>query len=261
MLSIQEENNFRFIESAPGSDREVLMLLHGLFGALSNFEGIVSHFSGKYNVVVPILPIYEMSILDLSVTGLVKHVEAFVEYKGFKKVHLLGNSLGGHIAQMYTLANPDKVASLTLTGSSGLFESAFGTQFPRRNDYEYMKNKTAETFYDPAVATKELVDEVYGIVNDRSKGIRVVAMAKSAVRHNLGDKLHQIKAPTLLIWGKQDIVTPPFVGEKFHEMIANSRLYFIDQCGHAPMMEKPEMFNNILENFLEEVIEAEVKVN
>ncbi|MDX1910393.1 MAG: alpha/beta hydrolase, partial [Saprospiraceae bacterium] len=107
--------------------------------------------------------------------------------------------------------------------------------------------------YDPAVATKELVDEVFGIVNDRGKAIRVVATAKSAVRHNLGDKLYKIKAPTLLIWGKQDIVTPPFVGEKFKELIADSRLFMLDQCGHAPMMEKPQEFNELLEKFLTEV--------
>ena len=249
-LQIKEESGFRYIES--GGKGETLMLLHGLFGALSNFEGIVKRFSDKYNVVVPILPIYELPIFQVSVTGLVDFVTRFVEYKGFSKVHVLGNSLGGHISILFVLANPDKVASVTLTGSSGLFESAFGTAFPKRGDYEYIKNKTGETFYDPSVASKELVDEVFGIVNDRNKAIRVVATAKSAVRHNLGDKLHNIKAPTLLIWGRQDTITPPFVAEKFNELIENSRLHFIDKCGHAPMMEKPDDFNDILEAFLKE---------
>ena len=250
-VPIKEENGFRYIES--GTPGPTLMLLHGLFGALSNFQGIISRFSGQYNVVVPILPIYEMPIFQVSVMGLVDFVTKFVDYKGYDKVHLLGNSLGGHVAQLYALAHPERVASMTLTGSSGLFESAFGSAFPKRGDYEYIKKKTGETFFDPEVASKELVDEVFGIVNDRNKAIRVVATAKSAVRHNLGDKLHQIKAPTLLVWGKQDTVTPPFVGEKFHELIANSQLFFIDQCGHAPMMEKPEEFNAILEKFLAEV--------
>lgn len=252
-LSTKEENGFRYIES--GTQGETLLLLHGLFGALSNFQGIIDHFSDRYNVVVPLLPIYEMPIFQVSVMGLVDFTTKFVEYKGYDKVHLLGNSLGGHVALLYALAHPERIASVTLTGSSGLFESAFGTAFPKRGDYEYIKNKTAETFYDPAVASKELVDEVFDIVNDRNKAIRVVATAKSAVRHNLGDKLHNIKAPTLLIWGKQDAVTPPFVGEKFHELISDSRLYFLDACGHAPMMEKPEDFNAILDGFLKEVSE------
>lgn len=256
-VSIKEESGFRYIES--GAKGETLLLLHGLFGALSNFEGIIERFSGRYNVVVPILPIYEMPIFEVSVMGLVDFVTKFVSYKGYEKVHLLGNSLGGHIALLYVLAHPERIGSVTLTGSSGLFESAFGTAFPKRGDYEYIKNKTADTFYNPAVASKELVDEVFGIVNDRNKAIRVVATAKSAVRHNLGDKLHKIKAPTLLIWGKQDAVTPPFVGEKFHELIENSRLYFLDECGHAPMMEKPEEFNTILEDFLKEVTTVQVE--
>lgn len=248
---IIEEGRFKYIESKGG--KENLLLLHGLFGALSNFEGIIRHFSDKLNVVVPILPIFELPIRKLSVTGLVNYVADFVEFKGYEQVHVLGNSLGGHIAILYVLAHPEKVRSVTLTGSSGLFESAMGTSFPKRGDYEFIKKKTQTTFYDPKVASKELVDEVYDIVNDRNKAIRIIATAKSAVRHNLGDKLHQITAPTLLVWGKDDQITPAFVGEKFHELIENSKLIFIDQCGHAPMMEHPVEFNRHLADFLQEV--------
>jgi len=247
---IQEEGQFKFIETGNGS--EVLLLLHGLFGALSNFEGIIRHFSGRYNVVVPILPIFDLPIRQVSVSGLVDHVINFVEYKSFDKVNVLGNSLGGHITLLYALSNPDKINSLILTGSSGLFENSLGSTFPKRGNYEFIKKKTEATFHNPDIATKELVDEVYDIVNDRNKAIRVIATAKSALRHNLGDKLHQIKAPTLLVWGQQDSVTPAFVGEKFNELIEGSKLVFVDECGHAPMMEKPEVFNSILEEFLSE---------
>jgi 2-hydroxy-6-oxonona-2,4-dienedioate hydrolase len=250
--TIKEEGDFKYIET--GSSENVLMLLHGLFGALSNFEGIINHFSKNFNVVVPILPIFELPIRKVSVSGLVDHVARFVEFKNFEKVNVLGNSLGGHITLLYALAYPERIQSLTLTGSSGLFENSLGSTFPKRGDYEFIKKKTQDTFYDPAVATKELIDEVFDIVNDRNKAIRVVATAKSAVRHNLGDKLHQIKAPTLLIWGREDTVTPLFVGEKFNELIASSKLSVVDACGHAPMMEKPYIFNNILEEFLINVI-------
>ena len=248
---IIEEGRFKYIESKGG--KENLLLLHGLFGALSNFEGIIKHFSDKLNVVVPILPIFELPIRKLSVTGLVNYVADFVAFKGYDQVHVLGNSLGGHIALLYVLAHPEKVGSVTLTGSSGLFESAMGSSFPKRGDYEFIKKKTQTTFYDPKVASKELVDEVYDIVNDRNKAIRIIATAKSAVRHNLGDKLHQITAPTLLVWGKDDQITPAFVGEKFNELIENSKLIFIDKCGHAPMMEHPIEFNRHLADFLQEV--------
>lgn len=253
---VKEEDKFKFIETKGGGEN--LLLLHGLFGALSNFEGIINHFSGNYNVVVPLLPIFDLPIRKVSVTGLVDYVADFVDHKGYERVNVLGNSLGGHIALLYVLARPEKVNSLILTGSSGLFESAMGTSFPKRGDYEFIKNKTADTFYDPTVATKELVDEVFDIVNDRNKAIRIIATAKSAIRHNIGDKLHQINIPTLLVWGQQDQVTPVFVGEKFHELIENSKLILFDKCGHAPMMEHPIDFNQHLEDFLGEVTAKEL---
>jgi pimeloyl-ACP methyl ester carboxylesterase len=128
-----------------------------------------------------------------------------------------------------------------------------GDTYPKRGDYEYIKNKTAQTFYDPNVATKELVDEVFEITRNRIKVIKVLALAKSAIRNNLGAELNEIKQPTLLIWGKNDTVTPPLVGEEFNKLIPNSQLHFIDKCGHAPMMEVPDEFNTILEQFLIEL--------
>ena len=248
---IQQIDKYNFIETNGGD--KVLLLLHGLFGALSNFEGIIDYFSKDYNVVVPMLPIFDLPIREATVSGLVSHVQEFVEYKGYEKVNVLGNSLGGHISLLYALSKPDKINSIILTGSSGLFENSLGSTFPKRGNYEFIKNKTEDIFFDPEVASKELVDEVFDTVNDRNKAIRIITTAKSAIRHNLGDKLHLILAPTLLIWGDHDTVTPPFVGEKFNDLIKNSRLHFVEKCGHAPMMEQPENFNLLLADFLKEV--------
>src|SRR4029453_17942097 len=173
------------------------------------------------------------------VTGLVDHVKLFVKYKNYSKVNLVGNSLGGHVAILFALDRPDILRSMTLTGSSGLFEAPLGSTFPKRGNYEFVQKKTESTFYDPKVATKELVDEVYDIVNDRNKAIRVISIAKSALRHNIGERLYQIHKPALLVWGKQDTITPSFVGEKFQELLPDARLYLLDHCGHAPMMEHP----------------------
>lgn len=247
-IILKEEGKFKYIESSEG--KEVILLLHGLFGALSNFKGIIDSFKSEYNIVSPILPIMSMPLKSLGLKGLVRHIEEFVEYKQYNNINLLGNSLGGHLAQLYALKRPEKVKSIILTGSSGLFENAMGNSFPKRGDYDFIKKKTESVFYDPKTATPELIEEVFETVNDRSKAIRVVVTAKSAVRNNLEDKIHNIKAPTLLVWGKQDDITPPFVAEKFHELIPDSRLEFIDECGHAPMMERPQAFNNILHDFL-----------
>ena len=246
---LKKEGKFQYIES--GGSSENLLLLHGLFGALSNFQGIIDHFGPKYNVVVPIIPIFELPLLQVSLSGLCEHIVEFVKFKGYEKAHILGNSLGGHVALLYAMADPEHVKTITLTGSSGLFENAMGSSFPKRGDYDFIKKKTEDTFYNPKVATKELVDEVFEITNDRGKAIRIIATAKSAIRNNLENKLHEIKVPTLLIWGKNDNVTPAFVGEKFNELISGSELHFIDRCGHAPMMEHPDEFNRILYTFLE----------
>lgn len=244
---IQKEGKFEYVEVGSG---EPLMLLHGLFGALSNFSDLIEKFKHTHKVVVPLLPLFDLDLLHTSVKGLAKYVQQFIDHKGYDQIHLLGNSLGGHVGLVYILSHPEKIKTLTLTGSSGLFENAMGDSYPKRGDYEYIKAKTAATFYDPAVATKELVDEVFEITNSRIKVIKIIALAKSAIRNNLGEELGQIKVPTLLIWGKNDNVTPPFVGEEFHKLIPNSQLAFIDKCGHAPMMEVPNEFNNILEQFL-----------
>ncbi len=247
---IKHQDKFKFIEEGQG---EPLVLLHGLFGALSNFKDLVENFRQHYKVVVPLLPLFELDILHTTVGGLGKFVHRFIEAKGFINIHLLGNSLGGHVSLIYLLKHSERVKSLILTGSSGLFENGMGDTYPRRGDYEYIKKKTELTFYDPKTATKELVDEVFDITKNRIKVIKIIALAKSAIRNNLGDELNNIKQPTLLIWGNNDTITPPFVAREFNRLIPNSELYLVDKCGHAPMMEQPEEFNLILHKFLKKL--------
>lgn len=245
--TIKQVDKFKYIEEGEG---EPLILLHGLFGALSNFSDLINYFKDHNKVVVPILPLLDMDLLHTSVGGLQKFVNKFIEYNDYQNVHLLGNSLGGHVAILHVLKQPERIKSLILTGSSGLFENGMGDTYPKRGDYDYIKKKTELTFYDPKIASKELVDEVYEIVNNRLKAIKIIALAKSAIRNNLGEDINQIKQPTLLVWGNNDSITPPFVGREFHRLIPNSELHFIDKCGHAPMMEVPDEFNRILHKFL-----------
>lgn len=249
---IKQHDKFRYIDQGAG---EPLVLLHGLFGALSNFRDLIEYFRHHNRVVVPLLPLLDMDILHTSVGGLAKYVHKFMEAMDLKDVHLLGNSLGGHVALVHTLKHPERVKSLILTGSSGLFENGMGDSYPKRGDYEYIRKKTELTFYDPKIATKELVDEVYSITNNRMKAIKIIALAKSAIRNNLGEELNQIKQPTLLVWGNNDTITPPFVAREFNKLIPNSELHFVDKCGHAPMMEVPGEFNAILHKFLKKLNE------
>lgn len=244
---IKQKDKFKYLEVGEG---EPLLMLHGLFGALSNFADLVEYFRNSYKVIVPILPLFDLDIFHTTVGGLEKHVQRFIETMDYKGIHLLGNSLGGHVGLVHVLKHPERIKSLILTGSSGLFENGMGDTYPKRGDYEYIRKKTEMTFYDPNTATKELVDEVFEITNNRLKVIKIISLAKSAIRNNLGDEISQIKQPTLLIWGNNDIITPPFVGREFNKLIPNSELFLIDHCGHAPMMEAPAEFNDILNKFL-----------
>ncbi len=248
---LKEEGEFRYLEAGEGHP---LILLHGLFGALSNFGPLFDHFTPRYKVLVPMLPLYSMPMLSTNVDNLARFLERFIHHKGYKEVNLIGNSLGGHVALVYCSRFPAMVHSLVLTGSSGLYENAFGGGFPRREDKEFIRKKVAVTFHDPKHASDELVDEVFETVNDKGKLIRILSLAKSAIRHNMANELPKFKMPVLLIWGRQDTITPPHVAEEFHSLMPHSELHWIDECGHAAMMERPEQFNAILENWLSRTI-------
>lgn len=244
---IISSGRFNYIEAGEG---QVLILLHGLFGSLANFESTVSYFSTNYKTIAPMLPLYDLPVGSATVEGMVEYLLDFINYRQFETVTLVGNSLGGHVALIFALRYPEKVNALVLTGSSGLFEKGFGEALPKRSDYQYIRTKTEQTFYNPAIATKEIVDEVFDIVSDREKALKVLSMAKSALRSNLSDQLSHINVPVFLIWGKNDSITPPEVAVEFHKLLNNSELVWIDHCGHAAMMEQPEVFNELLEGFL-----------
>ena len=247
VFEINKEKDFRYIEEGDGLP---IIILHGLMGGLSNFNGVITFFKDKgYKVLMPVLPIYDLPILKTSVRELANFLDKFIKFKKIQKFVLIGNSLGGHIALYYTKIF-NKANGLVLTGSSGLYEKGMGSGYTKRGDYNVMKKKVEEVFYDPKVANKELVDEVFETVNNRNKLIKILAMAKSAIRHNMAKDLPKMKLPCLIIWGRNDNVTPPEVGIEFNNLLPNSDLSWIDECGHAPMMEHPEKFNEILLDWL-----------
>lgn len=242
------KEKYNYIDKGEG---EVIILLHGLMGAVSNFENTIESLPQEgFRVILPMLPIYKLSILKTNVNELADFIKKFTDDLGIENFIVLGNSLGGHVGLILALKYPKKIKRLILSGSSGLYENTLGGAFPKRGNYDYIKNKTQEVFYDPKTATKELVDEVFEIVNNREKVIRVVMMAKSAMRTNMKKELPNILQKTCIIWGKQDKVTPPEVGKEFHADIPNSEIFWIDKCGHAPMIEQPSVFNKILLKWL-----------
>lgn len=242
------ENGFKYL--SVGSGRPIL-ILHGLMGGLSNFDGVFDYFpKNGYKVIAPELPVYSSSLINTNVKFFAKFVYNFIKFKKLEDVVILGNSLGGHVGLIFSKLYPKLIKGLVLTGSSGLYENSMGDSYPKREDYNYIKERTEAVFFSPKVATKKIVDEVYKTVNDRKKLIKILAMAKSAIRHNMSNDLPKIDVETAIIWGSNDSVTPPDVADEFDKLLPKSELFWIKKCGHAPMMEHPQKFNSILENWL-----------
>ena len=245
---LKEDGKFKWIEEGKGE--QTIVLLHGLMGGVENFGEMVDFISTEYKVYGLDLKLFEGSLLKVSVKKLSDYLYDFINHLNLNNVVLIGNSMGGHIGLIFTKEYPKIVKSLILTGSSGLFENAMGDSFPRRGDKDYIRKKTEEVFYDPKVATKELVDRVFAIANNRISVLKLLGFAKSAIRHNMTNDIKNIKQPVCLIWGANDIVTPPHVAKEFHKLLPNSELNWIPKCGHAAMWEHPKRFSEIVLEFL-----------
>ena len=229
--------------------KQSMILLHGLFGALSNWSDVINHFDSKYDIHAPLLPIYEECGGD-GLENMVRFLTEYIESAKLEKVILVGNSLGGHVAIIYTHQHPDKVDKLILTGSSGLYENTSVGSYVKRGNLSYIRERVAYTFYDPAVATDTLVAEVFKTIADNKKCFAILKMAKSAQRNYVAGILPQIQTQSLLIWGKNDEVTPIAVAMEFKRLMPQADLVVLEKCGHAPMMEQPEEFNKLVELFL-----------
>ena len=240
---LKEEGKFKYLEEGEGSP---VIMLHGLMGGVDNFGDMVDIVAKKHKVYAPDLQLFENPLLRCSIKNRAKYIYKFMKMKQLKKSILVGNSLGGHVALVFSKLYPKMVDGVVLMGSSGLYENSMGDSFPRRGDYNYIKTKTEEVFYDPKTATKELVDKVFDLANKRESVIRLLAFAKSAIRHNMSNDLPKFQMPFCMIWGKNDKVTPPHVGEEFKRLLPNSEIHWINKCGHSPMWEHPEKTSNIV---------------
>jgi pimeloyl-ACP methyl ester carboxylesterase len=255
---VHETADFQYNDEGPAdSPLPPIVLLHGMLGDLSNWVDTIEGLSDNgYRVLAPIIPIYDFPIGDTGVPRLTKYVYEFVEALEVNSTILVGNSLGGHIALLYALEYPDLVEALVLSGSSGIYEATMGSTFFKRQDREFIRERTEMTFYDPKFATEELVDEMFEIVNDRPRALRLLKIARSADEETVTEQLSDLEMQTLLIWGQDDVITPPEVAEEFRDRMPNARLHFIDECGHAPMIEHPRTFNELTLDFLSELAET-----
>ena len=264
--TFRDINGRRTIDEGPAGAEPAVVLLHGLLGNPGNWSSTVKRLAAAgHRVLVPLLPIYELPLGETSVPGLVDELHALLTDLGLDQVVLVGNSLGGHIALLYTLQHADRVVALGLSGASGIYELEVGTYGQngkestfsaavRRKDPAFIRERAALTFYDDRHVTDELVDEMLGVMGDRGRALRLIRIARSVQEETVVDDLGAIQVPTLLVWGRDDQITPPDVAEMFESGIPQAELHFIDQCGHAPMIEHPAVFDQMLLAFLERTL-------
>lgn len=255
-LEFQNTGGFKFVDLNSASERPPVLLLHGILGDPEGwFDAAAALAASKYRAIVPHLPIDEMPRGQANVGGLVKYLHELTDFLDLDSMVLVGNSLGGQIALKYSIAYPEHIAGLVLSGSSGIYETEVGTATFRRQDRDFIRDKAEQAFYDPAMVTEDLIDRIYELATNRLRALRIVWMARSSISDLVIDDLGDITAPTLLIWGAEDQITPPDVAHSFDRLMPSTQLHFIEKCGHAPMMEHPDTFNEIMINFLEHSID------
>jgi pimeloyl-ACP methyl ester carboxylesterase len=254
----REAAELRWIESGAG---ETVLFLHGLLGGMYHWEVSLETLSDVARPMALALPIFDPMLTEASVEGLARHVVRFLDALDLHRVVLGGNSLGGHVALHLALTEPERVAGLILTGSSGLFERTVTGRAPHRPSTEWIRARMEEVFYDSSLVTPAWVELVRRLLTERFTARRVLRFAQAARRHNIEACLGEIRAPALIVWGKEDRITPIQVGERFHALIRNSQLWTLTNCGHAPMLEQPYAFNAIVKEWLHDTWERRAQLS
>jgi pimeloyl-ACP methyl ester carboxylesterase len=137
-----------------------------------------------------------------------------------------------------------------LAGSAGLFERSPTRGLKPRPTKEFVRSTIFGILHDESFVSDELVDHWHESVMDRDY-VRFLLRVSRATRDRcVEDELANLKVPTMIIWGRDDEITPPSTGEEFQRRINGSQLEFIDDCGHAPNWEQPEAFAQLLGRFL-----------
>ncbi len=231
-------------------DGPCVVLLHGLFGNLRMWKDVVSALKKDHRVIVPRLPIFDLPIEHTNIKFLAKVLHDYLDWNQITDVTLVGHAIGGQVALMYTNLHPTNVRKIVLTGSSGLFENSPFLNSEVADSYTFVDEKVREVFFDKAFVPGKLIKEIYETVQNIPKRMTLGEFARSSRQSSVSPFLSKLAHPVLLVWGLNDKITPPEVALHFHDLLPNSELKFLDKCGHVPMMEQSERFNQHLVDFL-----------
>jgi pimeloyl-ACP methyl ester carboxylesterase len=238
----------RVEESGSG---DPVVFLHGLVGLNDHWEDVVRRIHHRSKCYLVQMPLLDLRSDDCSIGGATELTARLIEEHLGRGCVLVGNSFGGHIATRLAIERPELVRGLVLAGASGLIEKSMVSDVQIRPSREWLERKIGELFFDRSKMNYSDVDRAYNELSERGRAKAMIKLSRSARRNHLGDRLHQISSPTLIIWGKQDIVTPPEACEQFHAKIKGSKVCWLERCGHVPMIECPEEFGREMNLFLD----------
>jgi pimeloyl-ACP methyl ester carboxylesterase len=248
----------------PGSERKLharvliegaetgptVVFLHGLVGLNDHWEDLVDKIKHVARCICLEMPLLQTPDHDCSIEGITRLTERFLRQRVDGPVVLVGNSFGGHVALRLAIQNPELVKALILAGSSGLIEKSIVSTVEIRPTKNWLRQKIEELYFDPSNVRPQDVDRAFETLSQRGSARAMVKLSRSARRDVLRAHVGRIAAPTLLVWGKQDVVTPPEAAENFAQLIPGSRLVWIDRCGHVPMAEGTDTFAAEMLTFL-----------
>ncbi len=233
-----------------------VVFLHGLVGLNDHWEEVARRISSSCRCTMLELPLLDLKKDDCSVQGVTELTTQYLKAHTTTPAILVGNSFGGHVALRIALDHPELVSALVLAGSSGLLERTMVQGAPVRPSREWLIEKIGELFYDKSFMRESDLDRAHEALSQKQGARAMVRLSRTARRDHLGERINQIQCPTLLIWGKEDVVTPTEAATQFNELIPDARLVWFDRCGHAPMIECPDRFGAAILAFVNDLDEA-----
>jgi len=244
------------------SDTPIVMI-HGFGGEKDNWNRFSKKLTDNYRLIIPDLPGHGESVQDLSLNyGIeeqAKRLKLFLDALGIKKAHLVGNSMGGAVGLRFAFLYPQSVQSLTLIDSAGTMKTASeldevvkttgkNPMFEVKNAHDFknmMKYVFVDTPYIPGFVIDILVEEKI-----KRKAIEQKMFGDVKADINQLSILSSIHSPTLIIWGAQDKILHVDSAELLHQKISGSQKEILQDVGHCPMLEKPDLTAELYLKFL-----------
>lgn len=248
----------QYVEAGSGP---TVILLHGLGGSSQGWQFNIAPLAEKFHVIAPDQIGFGKSdkpLVNYRIRTYVDFLDQFCKQLKIERATLVGNSMGGWIVAAFTAAFPERVDKLVLVDAAGYTppktldtRTFYGLNPTTR---EGMKLLAAKVFYNKAFLTDAAIDQAIAARLAAGDGYTINSITESIIRGEdfLDGTVNTIKRPTLIVWGREDGLTPVSDAQRFNKDIAGSKLVVFDQCGHVPNIEKAGEFNAALLKFLTE---------